>query len=339
MKRMLLPLLLLAALLVPATAQEAEPRPEFDNAPVTDVLMWAQKSVGCGFIYEAEVLRDGEGQLRKVTARHAQPKSTAEKTVLLFELLRRCGLVAFEVGGLPGPTYQLYHADGAMRAAPLVDHPDKIKGLFGAISIRLFRASALEVAERIRPTLTKGIGSVQVFSDTHAVIITDWRDRLVVAHEIALAADKPAERADDLLVRDYSLRVVPSEKALAALERLREPGESWKAAAHETANVLLFSGKRAELDRVHERARMLDRHEERPEFAEVTRTIKLIHLTPAQGAGLMREMFAPGISAGSVQIGAFDRDRKLVFRGSEFDYRRAVDTLKVMDQPAEEKKK
>lgn len=338
MKRLLLPMLLLAVLLAPVTAQEAEPKPEFDNAPITDVLLWARKSIGCGFVYEAEILRDGQGQPRRVTASHAQPATSAEKTVLLFELLRRAGLVAFEIGGLPGPTYQLYDAEGAMRAAPLVDHPDKVKGVFGAISIRLHRASALEVAERVKPRLTQGVGSVQVFSETHAIIVTDWADRLAIAWEVAQAADLPGERADDLIARDFSLRVVPGEKALAALERLRETGESWKAAVHETANVLLFSGRRAELDKLHERTRLLDRHDERPEFAEVTRTIKLIHLTPAQAAGLLRDMFAPGVQAGSVQIGAFERDRKLVFRGSEFDYRRAMDTLKVIDKPADEKK-
>ncbi|MBK8205873.1 MAG: hypothetical protein IPK87_03645 [Planctomycetes bacterium] len=338
MKRILLPLVLLLALLVPATAQEQPPKPEFDNAPITDVLMWAQKSIGCGFIYEAEVLRDATGQPRRITATHLEPASRAEKTLLLFELLRRCGLVPFEVGGMPGPTYQLYDAAGAAQSAPLFEHPDDIKPLFAALSIRLRRASAAEVAERIKPRLTDGVGSVEVFSATHTLVVTDYRERLLAAWEVAAAADVAGERDDDLVVRDYSLRVVPSERALAALERLREPGESWKAAVHETANVLLMSGRRDELDRITERVRMLDRHEERPEFAEVTRTIKLIYLTPAQAAATLREMFEPGIKAGSIQIGGFERDRKLVFRGSEFDHKRATDTLKVLDVNPEDKK-
>lgn len=332
MKRLILPLLIVGALLGSATAQEPEPKPEFNNAPVTDVLVWAQRSIGCGFIFEAETLRGADGRPRGITATHVQPATQAERTLLLFELLRRCGLVAFEVGGLPGPTYQLYDAQAAARAAPLYRHPDEAAGTtFGGLSIQLKRASAVEVATRIRRRLSDGAGAVEVIEATQTLIVTDYTDRLHAAWEIATAAENAADRDDDLVVRDFALRAIPAEKATAALERLREPEESWKVAPHETANVLLFSGRRDELERVLERTSKLDSHEERPEFAEETRRIKVIFADPGHVARTLREMFSERVRAGGVQIGVFERDRAIIFRGSNHDYRRALDTVRLLD--------
>ncbi len=340
MKRLFLPLLLLAGLLVaPATAQDPPAKPDFRNAPIGDVLMWAQKSIGCGFMYDGEVLRDpATGSQRTITAVHVEPATKAEKTVLLFELLRRCGLVAFEIGGLPGPTYQLYDAAGAARNAPLFDHPDELGStLFAGLTIRLRRVSAVEVATRIKSRLTPGAGAVEVFETTHSLIVTDYADRLRAAWEVAQTAEQGVERADDVTAMDRALRVVPAPRALAALERLREKNETWKATAHETANVLLFSGRRDELDRLSERLRLLDRHDEVPAYAEETRTIKLIFIDPATAARTLREMFERELRAGSVQLGTHV-DRQLVMRSSLYDYQRATEILKALDTPAPEKK-
>lgn len=332
MKRILLPLLLVGTLMGAATAQEAEPKPEFNSAPVTDVLVWAQRAIGCGFIYEAEALRDADGNPRSITATHVLPETQAERTLLLFELLRRCGLVAFEVGGMPGPTYQLYDAAGAARAAPLYRHPDEAAGTtFGGVSIQLTRASAVEVATRIRRRLSEGVGAVEVIEATHTLIVTDYVDRLHAAWKIAAAAEEGADRDDDLVVRDFALKNIPAAQAAAALERLREAEETWKVAPHETANVLLFSGRRDELDTVLERAGKLDSHEDRPEFAEETRRIKIIYIEPGQVARTLREMFGEDLRAGGVQIGVFERDRAIIFRGSNYDYRRALDTIRLLD--------
>jgi type II secretory pathway component GspD/PulD (secretin) len=338
MKRILIPVFILALALGSATAQEPVPKPEFDGAPVTDVLIWAQRSIGCGFMYEGQVLRDpATGKQRSITAKHIEPATRAEKTALLFELLRRCGLVAFEIGGLPGPSYQLYDAAGAAANAPLFDNPDKLgNALFAGLTIRLKRAAALEVAARVKQRLTP-VGAVEVFETTQTLIVTDYRDRLAAAWEVAQSAENGAERVDDMVVRDYSLRNVPADRALAGLQRLREKNESWNAAAHQTANVLLFSGRRDELDRVAERLRLMDRHEERAEFAEATRTIKLIFLDAGAAVKTLRQMFEADVAADSVQIGSLQGDT-VVFRGSEYDYRRAADTLKLLDQPPAEKK-
>jgi hypothetical protein len=326
-------LVALAALLAPAGAQEAAPKPEFDNAPVTDVLMWAQKSIGCGFVYEGAVLNDpATGQLRRVTARHVEPESKAEKTLLLFELLKRCRLVPFEVGGMPGPTYHLYTADGAARNAVILSSPQELEGMyFASLSIRLKRAAVQAVAPRIRPKLTEGIGSLEVFEDTHSLIVTDFVARLLVAWDIAMAAEQPVEREDDLIVQDFVAIRGAATRMAAAIERLREADESWKSTVSETANVLLISGRRGEVATVMQRLALLDKHDENAAFKESTQTIKLIYLTPAEAVASLRQMFEAQVEAGSVQIGGFDRDRKVVFRGTEFDFNRAQATIKALD--------
>ena len=335
-------LLLIGVVFVGFTpAQEAAPEPDFDNAPVTEVLLWAQKSIGCGFIYEGEILTDpGTNQIRRVTASHVEPDTKAEKTLLLFELLKRAKLVAFEVGGMPGPTYQLYGADGAARNSEILQDPAELKGsYFAALSIRLKHASVMTVAPRIREKLTVGVGSVEVFEETDSMIVTDYVDRLYVAWEIAQTAEVPTERDDDLVVRDYVATHMPTERLAGALERLRESNESWKSTLNEISNVLLISGRRDEVDEVIDRARLLDERKPNPAFEETTHTIKLIYVSPSEAVKTLRDMFQRQVSSGSVQIGGFDRDRKVVFRGSEYELSRAEAAIKAIDTKPENENK
>jgi type II secretory pathway component GspD/PulD (secretin) len=335
----LAPASVLAILLVAGSAaQEPENAPEFQDAPVTEVLAWAHRTLGVGFVYDGAVLRGpgGEGP-RRVSANHSRPENRAESTLMLFELLRRCGLVAFEVEGMPGPTYQLYAADGAARAAPLLSHLDDLGGLlFAALAIRLERATAEALAPRIRTVMTPGVGSVQILETTQTLIVTDYADRLRAAWALALAADAPHERDDDRAVHDHAARSAPADKLAAALERIREPGETFRVAVNASANVVLISGTRAEVRRAGEALERLDAHPENPAFREETHTIKLIHLEPGAAARTLREMFQPQVAAGSVQIGVFERDRRVVFRGTGWDYERAAATLRRLDMPAGE---
>ncbi|MBZ0137481.1 MAG: hypothetical protein K8I27_14030 [Planctomycetes bacterium] len=343
MIRKLIPCLLLIAVafagFVPA--QEAEPKPVFENAPITEVLVWAQKSIGCGFIYEGEVLNDpATGKVRRVTATHTEPASNPEKTLLLFELLRRASLVAFEVGGLPGPTYQLYSAAGAARNSVILQEPAELEGLyFASLSIRLRHAPVQTVAPRIREKLTAGLGSVEVFEDTHSMIVTDFVDRLYAAWEVAQTAEIPTERDDDLTVLDYVALNTPSARLVSALERLRERDESWKITLNEISNVLLVSGRRDEVDRVLSRAKLLDARKPNPAFEESTHTIKLIYIKPSEAVSTLRDLFQAQVAAESVQIGGFDRDRKVVFRGSEYDAQRARAAIQAIDVKQENEKK
>ncbi|MCA8914448.1 MAG: hypothetical protein KDB90_03480 [Planctomycetes bacterium] len=345
MTRKLLPIALIAGLLAwtlaPAGAQEAQPKPEFNNAPVTDVLLWAQKSMGVGFIYEGDVLNNPDSkQIRKVTASHVEPQTKPEKTLLLFELLKRCGLVAFEVGGMPGPTYHLYAADGAARNAVIVRAPEELGGMyFASLAIELHSAGVQSVAPRIRNVLTPGVGSIEVFEDTHSLIVSDFSERLLAAWEIAMSADNAPDREDDLVVMDYAVRNGTAERAVAAIERLRETSETWKATINEIANVLLLSGRRDEVDRVMTRLSLLDGHEENAAFKESTQTIKLIYLTPAEAVATLRQMFESKVASGAVQIGGFERDRKVVFRGSDYDVERARAAIKAVDNKPENEKK
>ncbi|MBE7491495.1 MAG: hypothetical protein HS108_07045 [Planctomycetes bacterium] len=323
---------MLVVLVLPGRAQET-PRPEFDNAPVGDVLVWAQKSLGVGFVYEGRDLVDpATNQPRRVTSKGTNPQTRAERVVLLLELLRRAGLVAFEVGGMPGPTYQLHTGEAAARLAPIVDDPARLAGLyFGALSIRLKRAAPIEVAARVRERLSPGVGRAEVFEATGTLIVTDFADRLAAAWEVARAADVATERAEDLHVAHLAVKSGPAGRHLAALERLRMPGEGWKGAVNEQANVVLLSGRRDELARVEERSGRLDNQPAAGAYVETTQTFKLIFVSAAEASRVLREMFQSQIEAGSVQIGAFDRTKSVVFRGSEFDATRAKETLRTID--------
>ncbi|MCC6466476.1 MAG: hypothetical protein IT463_14140, partial [Planctomycetes bacterium] len=305
-------ILCLAALGLGTTqAQETPPKALFDNAPVADVLLWARKELGVGFLYESgDLLDPATSQPRRVSAQPAALDTREAKQALLFELLRRAELVPFEVGGMPGPTYQLHTGAEAARHAPILQHPEELgTSLFAGLSIRLKRAAAASVAARVREVLTPGIGRAEVFEETQTLVVTDYADRLHAAWSVAQAAEQPGERADDLVVRDLPVSQGSAQRHAAALERLRAEGETWKVAVNEPSNVLLVNGRRDELDRVAERARKLQSQPENPAFAETTHTLKTVYITAGEAAQVLRDLFAVQVASGSVQVAAFERTR------------------------------
>jgi hypothetical protein len=330
----------MAALMVvwmfaPATAQDQpaeSPKPEFDNAPVADVLGWAQKSLGVGFVYDGKDLADAAGQPRRVTSKGVVAETRAQKLGLLLDLLRRAGLVAFEIGGMPGPSYQLYTGETAARQAPIVESPAGLKGMyFGGLSIRLQRAVPADVAARVREKLSP-VGQVEVFAPTGALIVTDFADRLVAAWEVARLADEATARDEDTHVVTLPVAITtPAARHLAALERLRGIKEGWKGTVNEQANVVLISGRRDECARVEGRSKQLSEQPTAPAYAETTHVMKVVFLSGAEAARILREMFALQIESGSVQIAGQERPKSVVFKGSEFDALRAKETLAKVD--------
>lgn len=330
-----LPLVLLLGLiaaLIPAAAQNA-PKPDsvFNDAPVSQVLLWAQQDLGCGFIYEAELLlRDGKP--RRVSADATGLKKSGEKRLFLFEVLRRAGLVCFEVQGLPGPTYQLVEAAEAARLAPLARSREELgERYFATLAIKLERASVQRVAQDLRARLTEGVGSLEIFEPTHTLLVTDFTDRLHVCLDAALQADQPATRDDDLVIADYGPANGDARRYVAALERLRAEGETWKASLHEGSNLIVLSGLRLEVERAGARLKLLDSRPADPAFAETVQTRKLIHIPAEDAARTLRQLFEREVNAGSVQIGGYERSRTLVFRGSKADWNRALELLKALD--------
>jgi hypothetical protein len=59
--------------------------------------------------------------------------------------------------------------------------------------------------------------------------------------------------------------------------------------------------------------------------------MKVVFLSGAEAARILREMFALQIESGSVQIAGQERPKSVVFKGSEFDALRAKETLAKVD--------
>ena len=205
--------------LLPASAQEAKDSASFKNAPITEVLVWAQKELGVGFVYEAADLIDP--QTRKpfrVSADSVAARTRAQKTLLLFELLRRARLVPFTIEGMPGPTYELVTGKDAARSAEIHNHPRELDGVwFASLAIKLRIADPKALAERIRPRLSEGIGRVEVLERTHTLIVTDFAGRLRAAWAFAHEADTASAREDDPIIRDFAIRNGEARRYAASL--------------------------------------------------------------------------------------------------------------------------
>lgn len=327
-------IVLLAALTLMLSLQSQAQEPEvvtFKDAPITDVLAWAQKDIGCGFVYEGADLMD-EGKVRRISCERLTPKTKAESTLVLFELLKRVELVAFEVEGMPGPTYQLVRGTEAARYATLVKSVQEAgKFYFAALAIKLMRADPAKAAEAVRKVLTQNVGYVEVFAQTHTLIVSDFSSRLTAAWETAQAADVPAERDDDLIIADLTPQTTTAKRAAVALDRLRSAGETWQVTVNESSNVVLVSGRRDEVRRVSER---FSRFESKPAdaaFAETVETFKVVNVSADEAARTLKSMFESDIASGSVQIGAFERQKKIVFRGGRQDAQRVREALKAID--------
>ncbi|NUO16385.1 MAG: hypothetical protein HUU03_08080 [Planctomycetaceae bacterium] len=329
-------LLAAAALMLTLSSQSAQENPppqnpDFKDAPVSDVLKWAQAELGCGFIYEGQDLFEG-GKPLSISSASLKPGNKAERTLALFELLRRVGLVAFQVEGLPGPVYQIVKGPQAARFATVARTPQEAaRYYFAALAIKLSRASPQAVATAMKEKLTPGVGSIEVFEATHTLVVCDFSDRLLAAHALAQAADTPALRDDDLVVADFVPRSLPAKRLSAAVERLRARGETWQSSVNEHSNLLLISGRRDEVARVSERMSRLDSKPQDPAFAETVETFKVSNGSAEEAARTLKQMFELEIASGSVQVGAFERARKIVFRGSRADVLRAQEALKQVD--------
>jgi type II secretory pathway component GspD/PulD (secretin) len=321
---------LLTCLTLQSSAQETE-AVDFKDAPITDVLTWAQKDIGCGFIYEgADLIVDGKP--RKITSERLTPKTKAEKTLALFELLKRAELVAFEVEGMPGPTYQLVKGAEAARYATVVKTMNEArKYYFAALSIKLMRADPAQAAEAVRRVLTEHVGSIEVFLPTHTLIVSDFSSRLQAAYETAQAADVPAEREDDLIIADLAPHTTTAKRAAAAMERLRSKGELWQVTVNESSNVLLISGRRDEVQRVSDRFARFESKPADAAYSESVETFKVVNVSAEDAARTLKSMFETEIAGGSVQIGAFEKQQKIVFRGGKQDALRAKEALKAID--------
>jgi type II secretory pathway component GspD/PulD (secretin) len=323
-------LAILFCLTLSSSAQEPEAI-TFKDAPITEVLAWAQKDIGCGFVYEgADLMLDGKP--RKISSERLTPKSNAEKTLALFELLKRAELVAFEVEGMPGPTYQLVKGTEATRYATVVKTlAEARKYYFAALSIKLMRADPTQAAEAVRRVLTEHVGTVEVFTQTHTLIVSDFSSRLQAAYETAQAADIPAERETDLIVADFAPQSTTAKRAAAAMERLRGRGENWQATVNESANLLLISGRRDEVQLVGARFKLFESKPADAAYAETVETFKVVNVSADEAVRTLKSMFEPEIAAGAVQIGAFERQQKIVFRGGKQDALRAKEALKAID--------
>lgn len=327
-------ILLLAALTLMLGLQSKAQEPEavaFKDAPITDVLAWARKDIGCGFIYEGADLMV-EGKVRRISCERLAPKTKAERTLVLFELLKRVELVAFEVEGMPGPTYQLVRGTEAARYATLVKSVQEAqKYYFAALAIKLMRADPASAAQAVRKVLTENVGYVEVFAQTHTLIVSDFSSRLAAAWETAQAADVPADRDDDLIIADFTPQTTTAKRAAAAMERLRSAGESWQVTINESSNVLLVSGRRDEARRVSERFARFESKPADPAFSETVETFKVVNVPAEEALRVLKSMFETDIAAGAVQIGAFERQKKIVFRGGRQDAQRAKEALKAID--------
>lgn len=339
-KLLMLPLLaLLVSFPMHSTAQKANETPTFDNAKVSAVLKWAQNDLGVGFVYEGADLVDPKtNKERTVSSQGITPKTRAQKTLLLFELLKRAGLVPFEVGGLPGPTYHLYTAKSALRNAEILNHVDDLGDRwFASLSIRVQRATVETLAKDIREILTDGVGKVEVFATTHTLVVSDYCDRLRAAWELAMQADIKSVRDDDPVIYDHVSKQMPAEQMVASLERLRASGESWRASVNSSSNVVLLTGRRDEIELLKIRILRLEAHPPKKQYKEQTFTLRALYVSSSEAAKTLKELFVREIKLGSVRIGSFERTRSIVFTGSRLDYDRAVDAMKIIDSKPEDK--
>ncbi|MCK6440484.1 MAG: hypothetical protein L6Q71_09850, partial [Planctomycetes bacterium] len=174
--RVMMALMLLLALTGMTAAQDkpagtspdkTTPAPiEFRDSPVEELLNWARKRTGCGFIFDADHLLDEGKKPLKVSYTPATEGGEQDDILVLFECLKRVGLVAMEVQGLEDITYHILPVNEAIGYADVAWEFEQLEGLyFGTLRVEA-RTIAIDKIEAIARKFLSRHGQITALPET-----------------------------------------------------------------------------------------------------------------------------------------------------------------------------
>lgn len=329
------------------TAQEARPKPDkpsvslaqaprFHNEPISVVLEWAvrEASMTC-MVSEGALTDPTTSKPRRVSYDGGGALlEPAQRTLLVFEILRTVGLVAMPVVGMPMGTYTVMPIADAAGAGSVETHIEDLEGLyFGSLSLSAVTITLDELEALVRRIATPG-AAVSVFKPTSKLLVADFVDTLQSIWDAHMEAQAITDRDDDVIT-EFARPVTHEPRGMVlALNAARHADEDCTVSLHDQSGTLVFTGQRLHVARALDR---FDALEEQVALPKSQRTINLYsaRILDAEVLALAtRGFFAAEIARGTARIGEVLSRGQLMIESTESDWARIQTFLTEIDVPA-----
>jgi hypothetical protein len=292
--------------------------PQFNDAPVTDVLNWASREFGIAFLSTDGRLNGADGKPLRLTWRQgnfaatglppwtgegAPPKPGMENGVLaLYAMLREAGLVAMPLAGMAQPTCQVMSVKDASAYGRVTTSIDDLEGtFFGTLALHAEKISV----RALRDIVTRSASPtavISVFEPTSRVLVADYIDQLRVVAAAADEAQTPALRDDDIITSVERPTRHDPRGLMNTIMGAKHATQEYQVALNESSHALVFTGRRKDVDAA---LFQFDAIEKLPALAEEQPEMNIYSvrtLGAAEVAQSLRGQFAAEVSRGQVRI-------------------------------------
>lgn len=154
-----------------------------------------------------------------VTLRLPDGLSDEDLWSLTKEILVSRGLALVARGDASSRSYTILRASDAAAQGPVVDVGDALPQGFVTVVMQLANRAPKDVAEALRPLLTKPAGTATPVTGTRMLLVSDYSDRFARLTSVVTSLDAIAEAP---VVEEIPLKALSSASAVASVQQVMQ---------------------------------------------------------------------------------------------------------------------
>jgi type II secretory pathway component GspD/PulD (secretin) len=315
----------------PAPDQPMVAAPNFNNATVPEVMAWAARNAGVTWMGRGDQFLDEAGQPLRISSSGLTLLEPQDRLIFVYEMLKRVGLVAMPVAGMPVGTVAVVPTSEAAGVGNVATDIEELEGdWFGMLALEAWSISVEELEAIVRKYASK-YAVISTIVPTKRVLVADFIDNLNGIWDAHILGQTHAQADSDIITETVaSARHDPKTLAMA-LQRSVHSNQDCRVTLHESTGAIMVTGQRVDVETVLESFDIL---EEMPLLPGAARTLQLFtaKIIPADVlAQSARGAFAAELALGSVRIGEIMSRRMVMVEASEADWRRVEAWMNAVD--------
>ncbi len=154
-----------------------------------------------------------------VTLRLPEGLSDADLWSLTNEILVSRGLALVARGEASSRSYTILRASDAAAQGPVVDAGEALPQGFVTVVMQVLNRSPKDVAEALRPLLSKPAGTATPVTGTRMLLVSDYSDRFTRLSGVIASLDAIAEAP---VVEEIPLRALSAASAVASIQQVMQ---------------------------------------------------------------------------------------------------------------------
>ncbi|MGD9791112.1 MAG: secretin N-terminal domain-containing protein [Phycisphaerales bacterium] len=154
-----------------------------------------------------------------VTLRLPDALSDEDLWSLTNEILVSRGLALVARGNASSRSYTIVRASDAAAQGPVVDAGDALPQGFVTVVMQVLNRSPKDVAEALRPLLSKPAGTATPVTGTRMLLVSDYSDRFARLSSVVASLDAIAEAP---VVEEIPLKALSAASAVASIQQVMQ---------------------------------------------------------------------------------------------------------------------